>query len=292
MSITAVPYPIIAALVRAESMEGMGPNRVWLAVNNHQEAFLRDFFKIGRGEVGNIPEIESLASWKADELNALLLRRGFGIQLQPFNDKTFGVVSILDLPVKWIEKGDVTTIKGVDSDTYPAVHLGFKAVSFVNASGHTYPIARISTMNGLVVAMTMVDQAPQDEFDLSATVERIRQNLTLNREFGGLVFPMVTLDQTVDISWLVGLCTVGEDARRAEITQALQQTKLKMNEVGARAESAAAIAVTREMAMVVNPDLVIDRPFIVWFEREGLSKSLFAAYVTEADWRSQGSIER
>jgi hypothetical protein len=64
-----------------------------------------------------------------------------------------------------------------------------------------------------------------------------------------------------------------------------------MNEVGARAESAvmlqvAAVAIGPEP----KPDHVIDRPFLVWFERDGLSRPLFAAYVVEDEWRNPGAI--
>jgi hypothetical protein len=39
-----------------------------------------------------------------------------------------------------------------------------------------------------------------------------------------------------------------------------------------------------------KPDHVIDRPFLVWFERDGLSRPLFAAYVVEDEWRNPGAI--
>jgi len=74
----------------------------------------------------------------------------------------------------------------------------------------------------------------------------------------------------------------------AIITQALQQTKLRMNEEGARAQSAVAIGVLR--GCLPTYDYVIDWPFLFWITRPGISKPLFVAYVTEDDWKNPGDI--
>ena len=70
---TAATYPIVAALVAAEQMEGMGANRQWQASNELQLQFLEQFFKPCRREVDAIPEIESLASWDVEEINVFLM---------------------------------------------------------------------------------------------------------------------------------------------------------------------------------------------------------------------------
>ncbi len=291
MSTTAVTYPIVAALVKAEDMQGMGANRQWQAVNDTQTRFLQEFFRACRDDVSRIREIESIASWNVEEINAFLRQRGFTIQLQPIDENTFGVASVLDLLVEWLVKGEVTTVRGVDRKDYPGVKISKGGVQFYNVHGHNSPIALLETKTGDRVYLTMLDRAPNDGFDLIARAEALSRNLSSNREFGGLVFPMVDLDQRVDIGWLLGLKTTGDDGQPARITQALQQTILKMNEVGARAKSAVAVAVMRSIEMP-KPDLIINGPFLVWFERDGLAKPLFVGHITQEDWRNPGDITK
>ena len=292
MSKTAVSYPIIAALVAAEGMEGMGDNRQWNPINDTQVRFLREFFATCRDEIDEIPEIESLASWDVEEVNAFLRERGFSIQLQPIDDNTFAVASVLDLLVNWLVEGEETTVEAKDHKNYPGVKIGKESVQFYNAHGHNNPIALLKTKTGDRVYLTMLDNAPSDGFGLIDLAEELADNLTDNDDYGGLVFPMVDLDQRVDISWLLNMSTTGDDGRPARITQALQQTILRMNEIGARAKSAVAIAVMREAFVREKPDMTIDGPFLIWIERDDLAKPLFVGYITEEDWRNPGDITK
>lgn len=290
MSTTVATYPIVAALVEAEKMTGMGSNRQWWTRNATQVRFLTDFFSRCRDEIGGIPEIESIASWSVDEVNAFLHARGFTIELQPFDENTFGVASVLDLMVEWLVKGKATTVHGIDGVDYPGVHIVADGVQIYDAVGHTHPIAHLFTKAGDRVYMTRLDRALGDGFDLIAMAEALSDSLTRNRDYGGLVFPMVDLDHEVDIRWLLEMHTMGVDGRPARITQALQQTKLRMSEVGARAQSAVAMAVTREAFAMPKPDMVIDGPCLVWFERDGLAKQLFVGHITTEHWRNPGDL--
>ena len=287
---TAATYPIVAALVAAEQMEGMGANRQWQANNDVQRQFLEQFFKPCRNEVGNIPEIESLASWNFEEVNAFLRQRGFIIQLQPFRPPDFGVASVLDLLVEWLQKGEVRTVRGIDSRDYPAVRMSQEGAKFYEVPGHPHPIVALETKTGDVVYMMMLDSEPADEFDLIDQVEGLSRAMQPTYGYGGVIFPMVDLDQKVDISWIIGLTTTGVDGRPARISQALQQNILKINEVGARAKSAVAIAVTLAVHMP-EPDLVINGPFLVWFRRSHLAKPLFTGYITQEHWKNPGSLK-
>ncbi|MBI2124267.1 hypothetical protein HYT92_00595, partial [Candidatus Pacearchaeota archaeon] len=275
MSKTCVAYPIVAALKKAEEI--VKPVEKWAANNEAQRVFLEEFFSECQEEISRIPEIESIASWSANVINKFLKERGFSIQLQPFDSLTFGVASVLDVLVEWLNKGDVTSIKkgGV---TYPAVRIESKHADFFEISTHKNPIVCLHTKSGDLVHMTILDNAP-DGFDM---VEKA-QELFKGEErynFSSVVFPMVSLNQDVDISWLIGLRTKGADGQPAVITQALQQTKLRMNEEGARAQSAVAIAVFRG-GFSPEKQYVIDKPFLFWITRPGICKPLFVACVTE-----------
>jgi serine protease inhibitor len=100
---------------------------------------------------------------------------------------------------------------------------------------------------------------------------------------------MVKLAQTPNISWLVDLEADGDDGRPYLIAEALQQTRLRMNEFGVRAESAVALAVAAG-SFRSAPRYVLDRPFLIWIERTGLSIPLFVGHIGTDDWDNPGSI--
>jgi hypothetical protein len=289
MSTTCTTYPIVAATVKAEDI--LGPNRQWQAKNTMQERYLVKFFSPCRDEVG-IPEIESIASWKAEVINQFLRERGFSIQLEEeeFDPLTFGVASVLDLLVEWMVEGTVTTVMTPSRDEYPGVRIDGKGVSFFTSPNHSNPIVRVHTKSGDKVYMTIMDNPP-DGFELVARAEELSANLETCWDYGNFVFPMVDLNQEVDITWVLDMETTRESTgQRAWITQALQQTKLKMNEKGARVKSAVAMAVTLACIMP-KPDHVINRPFLVWFERDGLSRPLFVGHITMDDWKNPGDLQ-
>ena len=76
--------------------------------------------------------------------------------------------------------------------------------------------------------------------------------------YDGVRFPMVDLDITNDIGWLKDMSTATKNRDiPAEITQAVQQIKIKMNEKGARFQSATAMAVTLKCVNIPKEDLII-----------------------------------
>jgi len=147
-----------------------------------------------------------------------------------------------------------------------------------------------STKSADAVFMTMVDDSPAGLALLERAYALSRAGKEIG-DFDGLVFPMVHLEQAVGLGWLAGLVTDDEEGLPWEIEAALERNRLRMNEVGARAESAVMLQmVWAAIGPEPKSDHVIDRPFLVWFERDGLSRPLFAAYVVEDEWRNPGAI--
>src|SRR3989338_8764552 len=290
MSKTCVTYPIVAALKKAE--EFVKPVKNWRGSSFTCDRFLRDFLGRCCREISRIPEIESIASKSADEINKFLADKGFDIQLNPFSSQEFGVASVLDMLVEWAEKGEATSVTRRNThDAYPAVRIARGSyVDFLETKGHNHAIARLRTKSGDFVHMTILDYLPDNSgsFKLVEIAEELSEGDKSDNLIGGVVFPMVSLNQQVDISWLIGLRTTGANELSAIITQALQQTKLRMNEEGARAQSAVALGVLR--GCLPTYDYVIDWPFLFWITRPGISKPLFVAYVTEDDWKNPGDI--
>jgi hypothetical protein len=292
MSNTTVIYPIVTALVKAEEI--IGPERAWQPVNRTQALFLSEFFAPRRPESLSINEIESIASFTADDINRFLRQRGFMIQLAPFrrggNWREVGVASVLDLLVDWLRPGTETTIRGQDGNVYPAAHLGGTVSSFHQAAHHHYPVAQLQTTSGDRVYMTRLDSASAD-VELLQYAQQLSGTLQPIYDYSGIVFPMVDLKQEVDISWLLDLETTSAIGEPIKIVQALQETHLAMNPEGARAKSAVALGMLVASVYEPKPDLVIDGPFLVWFQRPGLTKPLFVGYITEEDWKNPGEIK-
>jgi hypothetical protein len=311
VSKTLNQHTLTGAIVGADAF--LGPDRVWTAKNEFQRAFIGRHFA---GPKHDLPALEKLnlmetkASYDSAVLNEVLKRRGFSIQLDPFAPGDFGVVSILEMLVGWIVKGQRMKLDCSDGQSRDAVHLAANAnVAFyecATAAGMQH-VAAVPAVFGLghqdntdpnapppqpdvFVYMTRLDDVP-DGFELLDLVGELSANKRPNYDFEGVMFPMVDLDHKADISALCGLATQGQDGRNWEVGQALQQNILKMNEKGVLAKSATAIMMRCTSFRPPKPPLVIDGPFLVWFELPGMAEPLFTAFVTEDAFKDPGDLE-
>lgn len=296
MSTTQTLLPIAGALAKADAY--LGGNRPWRPTSPPQQRFLDRFHGMLRDAVARVPEVESVVGRSAEEINAFLARKGFSIRLDPFTDpRDFGVASVLDVLVEWLERSEVRSIR-TGGREYPAVRIpagGSRAVVVRHFGLQKFPnpIACLTTKSADIVCLTALDASHvPDLITEGGFPSMITDTVKFLPEYGGVVFPMVSLNQEVDIGWLLGLSTTGTDGLPAIVTQAKQQTKFRMNEVGARAESAVALGVTRGMAPRPKPDLVIDQPFLCWIERPGIPFPLFLGHITPDDWKNPGSLGR
>ncbi len=289
MSKASEAYTIIAALQKAEKM--MSLKNDWKPGNETQKLFLKNFLQVCRND--NIGNIELEVSNKAEIINAFLQKKGFSIRLQPFPANTIGFASILDLIVEWLYPGEKVKIDAKNGGKYDGVHIKKEGVSFYESvvNGYKHTVACIMTNSGDIVFIT-VPKEPLEGLNLIETADAIFKNMDiLPRKYDGIRFPMVDLDIVNNIEWLRGMSTTNSMGIPAEITQAIQQIKIKMNEKGARFQSATAMAVTLKcIAAQVPHDLIIREPFLVWVGRHELEKPIMAAFVTEDNWKNPGSL--
>src|SRR3989338_7681952 len=191
MSITAVFYPIIAALVKAEVF--LRPSLAWSPVNPLQAVFLEQHFVPGRDDLSKFSaaELKSIASESYQVINRWLADNKFSIQLQPFLPTEFGTASILDIRVEWNEVGDVITISTPDREQFPGVHIKKDNVRFFRLAGHNNPVACLTTKSNDVLYLSMLDQAPEQLLLMALGKELTdSDNLRHSGEFGGIQFPM------------------------------------------------------------------------------------------------------
>lgn len=290
MSKASEVYTITAALKRAEEM--MSLKKDWQPKNETQKRFLKNFYQLCRKY--NVEEIELQVSDNAEKINIFLEKKGFSIRLQPFLPNTLGFASILDLIVEWLYPGEKIKIEAKNGGKYEGVRIKKEGISFFESKvqGYKYMniIVRIRTKSEDMVFITVPNE-PLRGLDLIEMAETISKNKDILLDtYDGVRFPMVDLNIINDIGWLKGMSTTNARDVPAEITQAIQQIKIKMNDKGARFQSATAMAVTLKCVSIPKQDLIIREPFLVWVERPNLKKPLMAAFITEESWNNPGSL--
>ena len=278
MSFTATVWPIVTAVGKAALFIGADAG-TWQTTNGQQELFL-DHYVSYRNQIKEFSdtELRAWASTNHEELNSLLAKEGFSIRLNPFRPGDFGVVSILDVLVKWQHEGEKIQIKRNDM-WYQGVALD-KGIAIFDSGKHT--VVKIATQGHDTVWMTVADK-PLEGFALIEHVKSIRAGCVWPYfNPSSVSFPMVDLDQVVDIDWLLSM----KLGAKYVIGQAKQQTKLRLNEKGAHVKSGVAIGVECTSVNICGSrHVVICEPFYLWIERPGLAHPIFAGYITEDDWK-------
>lgn len=284
-------YDLCYAVVSGKSV--LGGNR-WRPDNNPQADFLTLFDLVTPHIeiMKNEGLLDSRVSIQAHEINEWFARRGFPVSLQEQGDpNTFYVGSIFEQMVKWIVSGVKDTLEGQDGKKYDAVLMsdGFHYYTSHHVSG---PVVMIHTRDVRdrvgIVAMPRVIDLP---FQLLQLAAKIQKSLVPTFSYGDLCFPMVNIDQEVDVSWLKGLSTHTDSGRVARLTEVVQYCELKVNETGALAAAATGMAVTYESLITPKPAVVFDQPFLLWISRNGCPLPTFAAWVDYTDWKNPGELK-
>lgn len=227
---------------------------------------------------------------KVSYLNKVLKDEGFSIQLKrrPPQDNQLGVVSILDVMVKWLHEGNKTVLEAADENRYPAVAMS-KGFDLYHTSVHNHPVIAIPTKNGDNVFITVADKQ-YESFELLSRIKEIRK-ASIKKDHVGIcyneiVFPMVDYDKELSLDWLVGL-----RSRSGFIAQALQQVKFKMNEEGAHVKSAVALSVERACIQLDKSTYTVDKPFLIWIERPEAEAPILADYIDYSSWKDPGTLD-
>jgi hypothetical protein len=283
---TLCVLPILGCIVEAERFleENRGVPSELSPSTDKQQEFL-EMFEDLRHEMTNIPELESRANDSSKPINQWFKERGFDIELNEPMPRGFAVGSILNVLLEWLYEGVRTHINGQDGKEY----VGAKVAKGVTVSHlpalHPHPVARVATKSGDTVCMSMVDSVPAGVSGLFLKVADLDKVRAGSHHYSGVVFPMIDLDVKPDISWIQGM-HISEDYF---IEQAKQQTKFRMNHKGARVQSAAGMTVRYKSAGFEKP-YTIDRPFLLWVQRDGFDFPLFSALLCEDAWKEPNEL--
>lgn len=274
-SIAVSPFTMPAALAAADDIiDGIG----WTADPNNpdQVAWMETFRRRADVALG-LPEVHRNATHSAADHVAWLKAEGWDAQIQQGSPNDLFLASTINIVAKWEEAGQSYK----DRDGVDRVLLK-KGAKVARRSG-VYPVVKVATQHPDYVFMfQQLSCAPINGHALLS----IATDAYLCPSFYDEVhldFPQVDLNIKTDARYMIGLRS-GHNV----VTQAAEQLKLEMNEIGGRAIAAAEVAVTRGMS--TGPETVyIEGPFMVAVVRltaGSYGDSLaFAAYVDKDAWK-------
>lgn len=288
-----VPFTIVGAMADAGRI--IGESRKWNAVNETQKYFIEEIFEPGMLVVKRIREIESIASFRAEEIAEFLRKRGSNAGFAPLRRNEMGIASMLDLLVEWKNKGENIEIETPQKEKYKGVRIGERGVGFYSSRKHNNPIACLGTKTVDKVFVTMLDEKfvsdNPGEFALHNKIKEMKSNIRERYDFGGIRFPKVDLEQAGDAIWLSGINTISQKGDPVIFAHAYQKNRLRMNEFGARFQSEFRGSMVLGATMKKQKeDHIINKPFLCWIEKTGIKQPIFVAYVTKDDWRDPGDI--
>ncbi len=149
----------------------------------------------------------------------------------------------------------------------------------IRVQGRKNLVVQIPTRDGFDVFLTQQSGGiPADPIALYQLTAQLQEQVFDGQRMriAGLRFPMVDYSAKGELSWLKGAMALGDDGRPCIVTQAAFEHRLRVNEIGARAQAAVAICTTRGGGG--PPGLEINGPFLIWFARGGVP--YFSAWIT------------
>lgn len=288
---TLVVYPISSAVRQAElflkDVQGI------TTANEIQKKFIDQIHEYCKGDIHQIKEIESVADIDNEKINEWLKKRGFQIKLEPFGPGGFGVASVLDLLGQWVIKGKKWSVETEEGEYYPGIKMGNYGKKFHRVKDNPNFIIEIETKDDDRVFLMMADAVPTG-LELLDHIEQIQKEMKeAPFEYDGFVFPKIDLDEETILEWILELRfeTPKDKEPFYVISQALQQTKLKMNEEGFRVKSAVALGILAGAAPKKTEPYIINQPFLMWITRPGLAKPLFMGYLNKDVWKDPKDLD-
>jgi len=267
------PFTMPAALAAADDLLG---SPTWLGSPDRadQAAWLSSFRR--RAELAaTMPEVHRNATASAEQHVAWLKSEGWEAQVTQGTPNDIFLASTLNIIAKWRAIGQAYREREVD-------RVLLKKGAYTSTSApREHPVVEVVTQHAsFSFCFQQADTAPVHAAELA---ERALAMVCRSaREEVRLDFPMVDLLVRDDAKYMRGL-----RAGTNVVTQAVEQLRLELNEVGGRASAAAEIAVTRGVRTVRT--VKIDGPFIVAINRNGAPKDadkiVFAAYVDRDAWK-------
>ena len=195
------------------------------------------------------------------------------------------VGSVFNLLVDWEVPGLQSRIHeakpgGKEHTTWQAVEMNHEYGGFdtFRVGERPYPLFQIRTRQDDWCVYLIETVENEENCSPEKLPARAKELLELPRTMlrcEKVTFPVVAMSDGVDVSWLTGMSVPG-----FRIDEAVKKVKLRLDEKGARAESAVA-SITRSGG---EASYVVDRSFYVIFMKDGLNFPAFVATAERDSW--------
>jgi hypothetical protein len=277
-SIAVSPFTMPAALAAADGLLGDPTgSSVWTANpdNPGQVAWLETFRRRANTALG-MPEVHRNATTSSADHVAWLKAEGWDAQIAQGGPGDLFLASTINIVAKWQETGRAYK-------HHSGVHrVTLKKGATVIRQPSAQPIVRVATQHpDYVFVFQQIAPAPASAQELLSIATETVASAHNAFEEVHLDFPQVDLRVKNDARYMVGLRS-GPNV----VTQAAEQLRLELNEIGGRASAAAEVAVSR--GFIMGPKTVyIEGPFMVAVVRAhsaGPDNIAFAAYVDRDSW--------
>jgi hypothetical protein len=254
----------------------------WQTTNETQKRYFEQYGKSDSDLNSLVAYLKGKVTRSASELNAWFAENGWPNMNINLPSNGLGIGSIFDLLVDW-------TVPGKKKDRGVAIQQNDKWIFYEGAEmrpsqglrayqleGYEYPMFELETrQDGWKVFLVEAD-GPCESLDLpNKAIGLLTKNRT-NYEFSKLQFPVVQLETDVDTSWMEGMAVEGG----FRIDEAIKKVKLRLDDKGARAQSAVAFI----MRGLESGVYTLAKPFYVIFWREGLEFPAFVAISASDSW--------
>lgn len=254
-----------------------------VSYSDKQGHFLSEFENIV-AESENMPDIEAIASFDYVEINKFLEESGFSIKLPPFpNQDYFGTASILKVILKWKEKCNTRTVITTKKEEFPGIVLDAKKYKLGKKD-----IYSVEDKQGYKVFISpnfkwLVEYDEINLYDSGLMISGPHEEVNL-------VCPMIDYNEGGSLEWLNNLTIIPEEEKKsifryAKLETALQQNIFKMDEIGAKVESASVIGFSGYSGLGNRNIEFIRDPFLLWIFAPNCKTSLFVGYFEEKYWK-------
>lgn len=276
------------ALVR--SFKGLtkivGGQDPWKITTYWQGQFIAWYLTSG----SSLPQLDGLASMasnSASELNAFLVSHGYDPLFREFTQGGVGSATVNDLLIQWNEQAMLTELPAVPPgshtlEVFPAFEVTQQNFELFDLPNDSYAV-KLSADGGFAVWLLQVDDPPERQYDLlDRANDTMADKVPVDPDrapYNRVVVPCMDLNLQSDLVWMHGM-----NKNDHVIDQAVQVLRIRMNELGARTQSATALGTTRSSPSA-RRRLMFNKPFYGWFTGPDSSVPFSVFYSTPEAWR-------
>lgn len=211
------------------------------------------------------------ASGDSAAVSALFKAKGFSGKAPAMGPNDIALAGSISIKVQWPEPAGTSTIVLANrgGDKVPGVIL-----PCTHYTSNGLDIASVTASDKTQVFIAIPKEKIIDD---NLWLQRHARMLSREKQkvgtYSSVHFPMISLHQSVEHSALLQ-ATVHTLKQDFKVTSATIDATLELDEEGAKAEAEERIVLTPLCATMAKPThsdtLLIDRDFIIWFERKGV----------------------